>query len=413
MSGSQAEEDRRVAIFDDRPFFERALVYGCRHGIIDAERLQHIRNDAPKGMVQIADYFGTQYLRANIEEARSRMVNLVSLYLEDRSGGDLARAARSLRDNSFLSHSRGGSEMLKRLWAMPEDSSHGLLSRQSQKDFLAVWSLRTLVAYREGLAQRQKYQSTISAGLWFAEQLGVRPSELSTIAAESVIRSALLVRLSGSKLKTMPSLGEFASMLENLRRRGRPARRRSALDDLWPDLPQPHHEPAERELRKFLAEDLPCIVDASLALGKLVRDLEPLYFLREFDAAESGQLLVAASREWQRMTAGKTDDSSLLTVFVCVAAGLPGKPALTRSEARKLLRQARRDGLQREPVLAFIRSFAPGAMQDDLAALWIEFFPEASSYLLDASDDTLSAALEFLDENCVLHPDRRAAAARK
>jgi len=93
MSESQAEEDRRVAIFDDRPFFERALVYGCHHGIIDAERLQHIRHDAPKGMVQIAEYFGTQYLRANIEEARLRMVNLVSLYLEDRSISKIAAAA--------------------------------------------------------------------------------------------------------------------------------------------------------------------------------------------------------------------------------------------------------------------------------------------------------------------------------
>ncbi len=413
MSESQAEEDRRVAIFDDRPFFERALVYGCHHGIIDAERLQHIRHDAPKGMVQIAEYFGTQYLRANIEEARLRMVNLVSLYLEDRSGGDLARAARSLRDNTFLSHSRGGSEMLKRLWALPEDSSHGLLNRQSQKDFLAVWSLRTLAAYRQVLAERQTYQSTISAALWFAEQLGVRPSELSTIAAESVIRSALLVRLSGSKLKTMPSLGEFASALEDLRRKGRPLRRKSAVDDLWPDLPQSCREPAEREWRRFLEEDLPRIIDASLPLGKLVQDLEPLYFLRDFDAAESEQLIVAASREWQRLTAGKTDDSSLLTVFVCLAAGMPGKPALARSEARKLLHQARRDGLQREPVLAFIRSFAPDPMQDDLAALWIDFFPEAVSYLLDASDDTLSGALEFLAENCVVHPDRRAASARK
>jgi hypothetical protein len=149
MSAGIAQEDRRLAVFDERPFFERALVYGYRQGIIDDERLQQIRNDAPKGMVQIAEFFGTQYLRANIEEARLRIVNLVSLFLEETSGGDLARAARSLRDNTFLSHSRGGSEMLKRLWAMPEDSSHGLLTQQSQKEFLAVWSLRTLAAYRE------------------------------------------------------------------------------------------------------------------------------------------------------------------------------------------------------------------------------------------------------------------------
>ena len=111
----------QIAIFDDRPFFERAFVYGVRNGIIDQEKISSIRNDAPKGMVQIAEYFGTQYLRPNIEEARLRLVNLVSLFLEDSSGGDLDKAARSLRDNTFLSHSRGGSEMLTRLWSMPED----------------------------------------------------------------------------------------------------------------------------------------------------------------------------------------------------------------------------------------------------------------------------------------------------
>lgn len=413
MSAPTAEEDRRVAVFDDRPFFERALAYGYRHGIIDEERLQHIRNDAPKGMVQIAEYFGTQYLRANIEEARLRIVNLVSLFLEESSGGDLASAARSLRDNTFLSHSRGGSEMLKRLWAMPEDSSHGLLTRQSQKEFLAAWSLRTLGAYREVFAQRRKNQVTISTALWFAQQFGVRPSEISTVAAESVIRSALLVRLAASKLKRMPSVGEFADILDTLRRKGRPGRHTAARDRLPSDLPETCQEPAERELKRLLEEDLPRIVDLSLPFGKLVRELEPLYFLRDFDAVEAEQFVVAASREWQAITAGKTDDSALLTVFVCLAAGMPAKPALTRSEARALVRKARTSGLQREPVLGFIRSFAPDAMQDDLHVLWLEFFPEAVTYLLDRTDETLSAALAFLNENCVVRQGARTAPVRK
>jgi hypothetical protein len=82
-----------VAVFDTRPFFEKALVYGVQNGIIDQDRVAHILNDAPKGMLQIAEYFGTQYLRPNIEEARTRIVNLVSLFLLDRSGGDLDKGS--------------------------------------------------------------------------------------------------------------------------------------------------------------------------------------------------------------------------------------------------------------------------------------------------------------------------------
>ena len=88
---------QQVALLDDRPFFERALVYGVRNGIVTQQKLADILNDAPKGMVQIAEFFGTQYLRPNIEEARARIVNLVSLFLEESSGGDLASAARSQR----------------------------------------------------------------------------------------------------------------------------------------------------------------------------------------------------------------------------------------------------------------------------------------------------------------------------
>jgi hypothetical protein len=94
-------DSRQLAVFDDRPFFERSLVYGVRKGIIDQEKIRSILDDAPKGMVQIAAYFGTQYLRPNIEQARIRIVNLVSLYLDVHSDSDLERAARSLRDHSF------------------------------------------------------------------------------------------------------------------------------------------------------------------------------------------------------------------------------------------------------------------------------------------------------------------------
>ena len=98
---------------DARPFFEKALAFGVQHGILHPDKLDAIRNDAPKGMVQIARYFGSEFLRPELEKARDRMVNLVSLHLEQTSGGDLHAAAESLRDHSFLSRSKAGSDMLK------------------------------------------------------------------------------------------------------------------------------------------------------------------------------------------------------------------------------------------------------------------------------------------------------------
>ena len=83
-----------MGLFDRRPFFEKALQYGVQHGIIPAERLDGMRQEAPKGMVQIARYFGTEFLRPDLELAKTRIVNLMSLYLEDACEGDLDRAAQ-------------------------------------------------------------------------------------------------------------------------------------------------------------------------------------------------------------------------------------------------------------------------------------------------------------------------------
>src|SRR4051812_13358439 len=99
-----------VSLFDGRPFFEKALRHGVQHGIIDDARLAAMHEEAAKGMVQIARYFGTEFLRPDLEQARARIVNMVSLFLEDSSEGDLPTAARSLRENSLLSRSKGGSE---------------------------------------------------------------------------------------------------------------------------------------------------------------------------------------------------------------------------------------------------------------------------------------------------------------
>ncbi|MDO8702738.1 MAG: hypothetical protein Q7J77_09965, partial [Undibacterium sp.] len=56
-----------IALIDDRPFFETVLRYGVKQGIIDSAKLAAINLEAPKGVVQIADAFGSKYLRPEIE----------------------------------------------------------------------------------------------------------------------------------------------------------------------------------------------------------------------------------------------------------------------------------------------------------------------------------------------------------
>ena len=93
---SETSAPSSVSLYDARPFFEKALQYGVQNGLIDANKLDVMCVEAPKGMVQIAAYFGSEFLRPELEKARERMVNMISLFLEESTGGDLRRAAESL-----------------------------------------------------------------------------------------------------------------------------------------------------------------------------------------------------------------------------------------------------------------------------------------------------------------------------
>ena len=93
-----------ISLFDARPFFEKALAHGVAHGLLAPERLEALCAEAPKGMVQIARYFGSEFLRPELEQARARLVNLISLYLEHSSGGDLRLAAEALLAGQPTSH---------------------------------------------------------------------------------------------------------------------------------------------------------------------------------------------------------------------------------------------------------------------------------------------------------------------
>ncbi|MBF9265450.1 hypothetical protein I4I83_13770, partial [Acidovorax cattleyae] len=229
-----------LSLHDSRPFFEKALVHGIRHGIVPTERVEAIAAEAPKGMVQIARYFGTEFLRPDLERARERMVNLVSLDLIEDSGGDLGRAAQSLREHSFLSRSKAGSDRLRRLIALPQNSNFGFLSTTGEPDVqqLSVWSLRSHADYRAELERRTRIAAAIEAARWFAERLDLDENALEAAGAEAeaVVRMGLLWHWMHPAAEAWPHAVSFEKRLSAMRRKGIPAPSR---------LPLPGGMPAE------------------------------------------------------------------------------------------------------------------------------------------------------------------------
>ncbi|MES2830474.1 MAG: hypothetical protein V4695_00590 [Pseudomonadota bacterium] len=392
-----------LAAVDKRPFFEKALKYAADHALIDAARRETMVIDAAKGTVQVADYFGTSHLLAGLDSARKRIVTLVSLYLEYHYGADLTQAAQSLRDNSFLSHSRGGNKLLKTLHALPESSMFDG-GGQSLKDFQDERTLAkpiSCAAYRKEFDRRRANANSMAAARWFARGMSVPTVALESIDADAVIRTALLNRLEGSS--GWPGLQEFAQRITVLHKR---ISKKSPDACKFPeallvDVPEQHRAVAASIGRDIATQDLPYLADPKLALDAMVHMLEPRYFLRETGLEDIDEHDAIVSREWQQLTRGKEDPYSRLTLFVCLAAGIKPKTTLSLTEARALIRRVRQSGFDYTAVPMLINTSAPYSIRAALLTMWEdEFFPEAQTRLLDEADPKLTFALQFLSENC-------------
>ena len=392
-----------IAIFDDRPFFEKALAYGVQHGILDAAKLEAIQTDAPKGMVQIARYFGSEFLRPELEKAKDRIVNLVSLTLEIQSGGDLRKAAEHLREHSFMSRSKAASDMLKALIVMPQNTHFGMNEHGGFSDkhipHLAKWSLCNLADYQAELAKRQQVAHVIDAAIWMADQLGLHADDLEEAGcdAEAVIRTALLA--AAAKHKDMPDWVAFQKIIASLRK---PSATKTIHLATPKNLPAPFKAAVER-VRESVEADLPKILDAKLTPQKLFNQTPAFvgrYFWVEDGLAEVDHFDRQTSAAWAKATGGHSDDSSLLTLFLCIATGSTGNTLLSEITAATLIRKIRKSGVKPELATEFIQAHAPAEHQDDYIDMWESFIDDALATLESDHDYKLHDALALLRREC-------------
>jgi len=398
-----------LATFDGRPFFDKALHHGVKQGIISPDRVRVIQADFAKGMVQIANYFGTAYLRPELELALRRMVYLMSLYLEDVSGGELSKAAASLRDNTLLSHSKGGSDMLKRLQAMPDSSVllGGAISAESQCAYLndkTAANPLSLADYQAERAMRQANQDTIAFACWLAKKMGVARDDIDD--AESLIRSAMLVVFVDKAALTLPSRTAFVQLVKDAKRA------KSKLDQarfqaFFGAAAPLFQQLARRTMDRFIEHDLPQIRLTENTADKLLYgDAAQPYFVSENldeDVSEYDRLV---AKEWHRVTRGEADDPRVTaTVFLFLATGLAAKPSMLLKDAKEVIRIFRSSGFDSQAVIDFIDQHAPESLRADLRQSWADDLKrEAEEQLADTDpnwpDSYMERALDYLHGVC-------------
>lgn len=393
-----------VAVFDSRPFFEKAIAYGVQHGLLSPQKLDAICTDAPKGMVQIARYFGSEFLRPELERAKERMVNLISLHLEMTTKGDLHQAAELLRDNSIMSRSKAGSDMLKSMIAMPQTSHFGLTEASGFQDehipLLAKWTLRTLPDVQAELAKRNQVVQVLNAAIWLADALDMDEDALAeaNADAEAVIRTALLAL--AAKRAEMPDWPNFEKLLNGLIKKTTSAK---GLEIALPVKLPAVLLPVVDALRATLVPDLLKMAQSKVPLRKLLQQTPAFmgrYFWQEDALAEVEHHARAMSDAWDKATGGHDDEGSLLTLFLTMAAGSAPKTLLTEKTAATLVRKIRKTGIKPELARNFIAEHAPLQYRDDYLALWEGFIEDAQSTLESDMDYQLHDALSLLRREC-------------
>lgn len=401
-----------LATADNRPYFEKVLRYAIAQNLIAPELLKAILADAPKGMVQIANYFGTAHLRSDLESARQRIVNLISLYLEDLSGGDLHRAALSLRDKSLLSHSKGGSDMIKRLHAMPDAKIIGghQVTAEDQRNFLNDHSLASalsLADYRVAFADRQACQQEIDFALWLAKKMGA-PSDQVNLCGDtsSLLRSAMLVLFVDQAELKMPTRSGFVRLIEAAKNK-RAKLNEIRLQAFLANAPLAFQQLGQQEMQRFISAALPEIRKAASSADSLLygESSQPFFVVENIDEDNRDYERLVA-HEWHRVTKGDGDDPAVVsTVFLLIATGFPAKPKLLLREGQEIIRVFRASGFNSKAVLEFIDSHAPHESREDLRRQWLEdLMPEAELDLADKDpnfpDSHMERALEYLRKTC-------------
>ncbi|MBU1263739.1 MAG: hypothetical protein KJ946_03865 [Gammaproteobacteria bacterium] len=398
-----------LTTFDNRPFFDKALRYGVAQDLIPPGRLQSLQEEFSKGIVQIANFFGTAHLRPELELALHRMVNLVSLYLEDMSEGDLQIAAASLRDKTLLSHSKAGSDMLKRLHAMPDSTlvDRGPVSAERQRAYLdekTASDTIPLAEYRSELALRQTMRNTIDFAFWLAKTMGIARDDIDD--AEPLIRSAMLVIFVDQAELKLPTRTAFVRLFKSAKN-PKAKLNQDRLKAFLREAPTEFQQLAGGAMDRFIERDLPQIRAASSTADKLLySDAGENYFISESvddDVREYDRLV---AKEWDRVTRGEADDPAVVaTVFFFVATGLPPKASMLLREAKDVIGVFRSGGFDPQAVIKFVDDHAPEAIREELQKFWTaELKPEAEEQLSDLDpnwpDTHMERALEYLRKTC-------------
>ncbi len=396
--------DTSLSTIDARPYFERVLRYALEEGLVGPDRLEAMHREGAKGIVQLAAYFSTAHLRPELEAARTRLVNLVSLALEAESGRQMKAAAHLLREKSLLALSKAGADRLRRLLALPTDSLLGDdgLYQEDEKHFLARHTLDepiTFVRYLQERTLRQTHQKHIELAYWLAGKFGLSRESAQDlhISAESLINSVMLVLYAEKSPAGLFSTNRYLALHEAAQKKRSPTF--AKLDEWVLEMPATLHAVLEAEKKHFLTRVLPIIRQyPATEICASQERFAGLFFFDTHSVDEMTHHDQETAEQWQKLTGEQGSHTDVqCAVLLMVAAQLEPVRSLRKKDALAIWENYRAYGFDDDAVTEFIDQVVPFEYQADVRRLWLEDLgPEARIEL----DDDMQTALTYLQQTC-------------
>lgn len=394
-----------LARIDSRPFFERVLAHGLDTGLIGDARVDTLKREGAKAIVQLAAFFGTANLRPELEAARLRLVTLVSLALEADAGGRPEAAVSALATKSLLTLSKSGADRLRALLKLPE---HDILeppshSAEAEKAALARWTFDEPISFARYLAERrsrENRQALHELSYWLGGKFGLDRDHLQSahVPCDSIINSVLLVLFAEKKPKGLFSAERFRKL------HAAACKKRkhdfSLLEDWRAEITPAMRRQLDQACQRFTEQVLPLIRKHEAV--DMLREQERFSGLFFFDAADIEELThhdKAREKTWRKITGGKGEHTDVqCTVLLMVATGLEPTPSLRKKDAVQIWRNFTTSGFDDKAVTDFIENLTPFEYQADIRRLWQDDLADEARLNLDNEDQ--DHVLAYLHDTC-------------
>lgn len=377
---------------------DRALRVGVTAGILDADALDKLRKDAPKGIVQIAGVISTPYLQTELERAFLVLRGLVDKGLAILAANDPVRGASLLRDRGILGISREGNGRLKALRAMTESLYPSEVSESTwlnDAEFLERYALLPEAAFQAEVTRRQDIALHIEAANWLVAAAKGRIEYDGTADYAMWARTALLVL--GAKVAWPKGVEAMRTVITRTTRSPTSkAKRASSSESIViaiPDSCPDHlHNIVAAWCNECRTTVLPLLMatppDLVLVDNTECNPLASWIAIPEMSLIDTDLHAAHASDAWRKLTAGKGSHEAMLTVLANVALGQPPKSVMSRKLMESLIARVRAENLDSTAVDSFICAEAPSALQAELHQLWSHFCTDAAMLAMSATELT-------------------------